>query len=46
MSGSNGGGSAYAANSISQNPKDRGGHGPALNIGSRKYQKTGDGNCN
>ena len=76
MSGSNGGGSAYAANtsggrwsasggdsgtltltepsgetytsdySVSKDPKDMGGHGPALNIGSRKYQKTGDGNCN
>ncbi len=76
MSGSNAGGSAYAANTsggrwsatggasgtltlteasgetsttsyaISQNPKDTGGHGPALIIGSRTYQKTGNGNCN
>jgi len=33
---------AYEA---SQDPRDRSGYGPALIIGGRKYQKTGDGSC-
>jgi hypothetical protein len=31
---------------VSQDPKDRGGYGPGVTIGSTKYQKTGPGNCN
>lgn len=31
---------------LSTDPKDKGGHGQAMFIGSRKYQKTGNGNCN
>jgi hypothetical protein len=31
---------------VSQDPKDRGGYGPGVTIGSTKYQKSGPGNCN
>ena len=30
---------------VSQDPRDRGGYGPGVTIGSTKYQKSGPGNC-